>query len=249
MQDATQIAQLLQPEGLVQTELLVIRLDHFLDALLEVAPLTGHLGELVAHRVAGRKTGNEEVQGCRAPQHRDELELAFNDSRPPPPFFTDITPVLVEQLRKGGFDTTFKSPSNSSTIIPQGDIDAWLDIPGGSARDPYATLNFLHSRHAVPTGQPAVRAYRWKNADFDKLLETMAVTSPTDPKFMQLYHQAMELWFPNLPTIPLINRYIFITPSTAYWTNWPTEKNPYILPSSWHRTAGLFINTIQPAAG
>ena len=167
----------------------------------------------------------------------------------PPPFFTDITPVIVEQLRKGGFDTTFKSPSNSSTIIPQGDIDAWLDIPGGSARDPYATLNFLHSRYAVPTGQPAVRAYRWKNADFDKLLETMAVTSPTDSKFMQLYHQAMELWFPNLPTIPLINRYIFITPSTTYWTNWPTEKNPYILPSSWHRTAGLFINTIQPAAG
>ncbi len=45
-----------------------------------------------------------------------------------------------------------------------------------------------------------------------------------------------------------INRYIFITPSTNYWTNWPTEKNPYVLPSTWHRTAGLFINTIQPVA-
>jgi len=164
-----------------------------------------------------------------------------------PPFFTDIAPVIVEQLRKGGFDTTFKSPSNASTIIPQGDIDAWFDIPGGSARDPYATLNFLHSRYAVATGQPAVRAYRWKNADFDKLLEMMALTSPSDPKFMPLYHQAMEIWFPNLPTIPLINRYIFITPSTQYWTNWPTEKNPYTLPSSWHRTAALFINTLQPA--
>jgi peptide/nickel transport system substrate-binding protein len=166
-----------------------------------------------------------------------------------PPFFTDIAPVIVEQLRKGGFDATFKSPSNASTIIPQGDIDAWFDIPGGSARDPYATLNFLHSRYAVPTGQTAVRAYRWKNAEFDKMLETMAVTAPNDPKFMSVYHQAMEIWFPNLPTIPLINRYIFITPNTTYWMNWPTEKNPYTLPSSWHRTAGLFINTLQPATG
>ncbi len=166
-----------------------------------------------------------------------------------PPFFTDIAPVIVEQLRKGGFDTTFKSPSNASTIIPQGDIDAWFDIPGGSVRDPYTTLNFLHSRYAVATGQPAVRAYRWKNPEFDKAVESMAVTAPTDPKFMQVYHQAMELWFPNLPTIPLINRYIFITPSTQYWTNWPNEKNPYTLPSSWHRTAGLFINTLEPASG
>jgi len=168
-----------------------------------------------------------------------------------PPFFTDIAPVIVEQLRKGGFDTTFKSPSNASTIIPQGDIDAWFDIPGGSARDPYATLNFLHSRYAAATGQPAPagHAYRWKNPDFDKLLESMALTAPNDPKFMTLYHQAMELWFPNLPTIPLINRYIFITPNTTYWTNWPTEKNPYTLPSSWHRTSGLFINTLEPATG
>jgi peptide/nickel transport system substrate-binding protein len=166
-----------------------------------------------------------------------------------PPFFTDIAPVIVEELRKGGFDATFKSPSNASTIIPQGDIDAWFDIPGGSVRDPYQTLNFLHSRYAVPTGQPAVRAYRWKNPQFDQLLEGMAITAPNDPKFAQLYHQAMELWFPNLPTIPLINRYIFITPSTAYWTNWPTEKNPYTLPSSWHRSAGMFINTLEPVTG
>ena len=94
-----------------------------------------------------------------------------------------------------------------------------------------------------------MRAYRWKNPQFDKLLEAMAVTAPSDPKFMQVYHQAMELWFPNLPTIPLINRYIFITPSTAYWTNWPNEKNPYTLPSSWHRTAGMFINSLEPATG
>lgn len=75
----------------------------------------------------------------------------------------------------------------------------------------------------------------------------MGRTSANDPSFMGLYHQAMELWIPNLPMIPLIKRYIFITPNTTYWKNWPTEQYPYTLASSWQRTSGLFINTLEPA--
>jgi hypothetical protein len=35
--------------------------------------------------------------------------------------------------------------------------------------------------------------------------------------------------------------------NTTYWTNWPDAKDPYTIPSNWHRTAGLFINTLKPA--
>lgn len=167
----------------------------------------------------------------------------------PPPFFSDVTPIIVEQLRKGGFDVAFKSPSNSGTLISSGNVDAFLDIPGGSVRDPYVTLSFLLSRYSAPTGQPAVRAYRWTNADYDKIVEELGTLPGSDPKFMNLYHQAMEIWLQNLPMIPLVLRYIYITPNTTYWKNWPNEKYPYTLPSSWHRTSGLFINTLQPATG
>lgn len=167
----------------------------------------------------------------------------------PPPFFTDIAPVIVEQLRKGGFDASFKSPTNWSTLVSQGDVDAFLNVPGGSVRDPYATLNFLHSRYSAPTGQPATQPYRWKNDSYDKLVDQLGKTPTSDPSYMSLYHQIMEIWIPNLPMIPLINRYIYITPNTTYWKNWPNEKYPYTLPSSWHRTAGLFINTLEPAGG
>jgi len=165
----------------------------------------------------------------------------------PPPFFSDISPVIVAQLRKAGFDASFKSPSNSGTVIAQGDIDAFLSVPGGSVRDPYVTMGFLLQRYSSPTGQPAVQPYRWKNDGYDKLVNQLGKLPASDSTFMNLYHQAMQLWIANLPMIPLVQRYIYITPNTTYWTNWPNEKYPYTLPSSWHRTSGLFINTLEPA--
>ncbi|MGH2458046.1 MAG: ABC transporter substrate-binding protein [Chloroflexota bacterium] len=167
----------------------------------------------------------------------------------PPPFFQDIAPVIVEQLRKGGFDVSFKSPANAGTLEATGQVDAFLDVPGGAVRDPYPTLAFLLSKYSAPTGQPAIRSYRWKNDEYDKLVNQLGTTDPSDPKFMTIYHQAMELWIANLPMIPLILRYIYITPNTTYWTNWPDEKYPYTLPSGWHRTSGLFINTLEPTGG
>lgn len=163
----------------------------------------------------------------------------------PPPFFTDITPVIVAQLRKGGFDVTFKSPTNRGTLVSTGEVDAFLDIPGGSVRDPYTTLSFDTTKLSAPTGQPAVQPYRWKNEQYDTLLDELAKLPGSDPKFMQIYHQAMEIWIPNLPQIPLIQRYMFLPVNTTYWTNWPDEKNPYITPSSWHRTAGMFIHSLK----
>ena len=37
----------------------------------------------------------------------------------------DVTPVIVQQLRKGGFDASFKMPSNFVDSIFNGDADAY----------------------------------------------------------------------------------------------------------------------------
>src|SRR5262249_38921163 len=121
-----------------------------------------------------------------------------------PPFFTDISPVIVEQLRKAGIDASWKSPSNAGTLISQGDADAYYQIPGGSVRDPYQTLAFFLSKYSAPTGQPAVYPYRWKNEQYDQLVDQLGKMAPGDSQFMTTYHQAMEQWIPNLPEIPLI---------------------------------------------
>lgn len=166
-----------------------------------------------------------------------------------PSFFLDITPVIVAQLRKAGFDASFKSPTNFGTIEAQGDFDAVIDGTGGSVNDPYYTLSFFQSQYGAPTGQPAPRPYRWKNPDYDKLVDQMGNTSPNDPKLMTLYRQAMAIWIKELPGIPLVQHYLYMPVNTSYWSGWPTSQTPYIIPSNWHRTSTLFINALQPATG
>ena len=165
----------------------------------------------------------------------------------PPSFFLDITPVIVAQLHKAGIDASFKSPTNEGTIQSLGQFDATIDGIGASVRDPYLSLSYFQSRYSAPTGQAAAHYYRWKNTTFDQLVDQMSQTPPSDPKLMNIYHQAMEQWFPALPEIPLVQHYLYMPVNTTYWTNWPTAQNPYIIPSNWHRTSTLFINSLQPA--
>jgi peptide/nickel transport system substrate-binding protein len=165
-----------------------------------------------------------------------------------PGFFQNFLPILVTQLRKAGFDASFKSPSNAGTIMNTGEIDAFLDGHAGSLRDPYLTLNHYHGRYFKPTGEPAERRYRWRNADFDRLVDELSKTTPSDPNHMSLYHKAMELWIPNLPDIPLIQWYLIMPVNSTYWKGWPDEKTPYAAPSLWHRgSATLVINSLEPA--
>lgn len=164
-----------------------------------------------------------------------------------PGFFEDITPIIIAQLRKAGFAASFKAPSNDGTIEALGQEDAFINGITGSVRDPYETLSFYHSRYIAPTGQTAPQPYRWKNTQFDQTVDGMAATATDDPKLMTLYHSAMELWLKDLPSIPTVQWFIRIPMNNTYWTGWPSEKNPYIEPSNWHRTVPLFINSLQPA--
>ncbi|HZQ98993.1 MAG TPA: ABC transporter substrate-binding protein [Chloroflexota bacterium] len=168
----------------------------------------------------------------------------------PPGFFQNSAPVVVAQLRKAGFDASFKSPTNAGTLMSQGDVDAFLQGHGGGIRDPYLTLIHYHGRYYAPTGEPAQQSYRWRNADYDKLVDQIATVQPGTDKFMQLYHQAMEIWIRELPDIPLNQWYLIMPVFTQYWKGWPNEKNPYTAPSSWHRgAAGLILQTLEPASG
>jgi len=115
-------------------------------------------------------------------------------------------------------------------------------------RDPYLSMRQYHSRYVKPIGEAALYPYRWKNADYDKIMDQMASISSGTPQFMDLWHKAMEIWIPNLPTIPNVQWYQICPVNTTYWKGWPNEQDSYTTPASWHRgAAGLFINTLKPA--
>jgi peptide/nickel transport system substrate-binding protein len=166
----------------------------------------------------------------------------------PAGFFQNYTPIVVAQLRKAGFDAAFKSPADAGTLEQEGQLNAYIDGQQGSVRDPYLSMEQFRSRYSAPTGQPAQYPFRWKNPTYDKLVDELQPLPASDPKFMNIYHQMMELWIPALPTIPLVQDFVIVPVNTTYWTGWPTDKSPYTLPGFWLRgSAGLVINSLQPA--
>jgi peptide/nickel transport system substrate-binding protein len=148
--------------------------------------------------------------------------------------FQDITPVLVQQLRKAGFDASFKQATGPDfdERVSTGDMDAFILGHGGSVSDPYFTLRLYQSRYAAPTGERGTYPYRWSNKDFDAIVDEMGTTIPEDPKLHDLFRQAMEIWVPALPDIGLVQWFHRIPTNTTYWTNWPWAT----IPTSTRRT-------------
>ena len=160
--------------------------------------------------------------------------------------FQDLTPVLVEQLRRAGFDADFRATSDVYTRMAQGDAKAFLNGHGGSVSDPYLTLSFYHSRFVQPTGTAAEHFWRWKNPQFDQLVDRMGQVDPQAPETQTLFRQAMEIWLRELPAIPLVQWYHRIPHNQTYWTNWPSAENPYIHTAYWHRTFLLVLLGLKP---
>ncbi len=162
------------------------------------------------------------------------------------PIFQDLTPVLKAQLDRAGFNASFRMTADFYTRQTQGDALAYLTGHGGSVRDPYFTLSFYHSRHIQPSGTPTTYFWRWKNIEFDALVDAMGQTAPDDPALDGLFRQAMEIWLDELPSIPLVQWYHRIPHNERYWTNWPSAENPYIHSAYWHRTWLLVLLELEP---
>lgn len=161
-----------------------------------------------------------------------------------------MAPVVVQLLRRGGFDASFQLAdiATFTDALNSGRANAFLDVACGGVQDPYATFEHLHSRHATPNGQVATGfRVRWKNTDFDKIVDEMAVTDPSDPKLMDLYRRAMQIWLPELPAVPLVQASLLSSLNSTYWKNWPNENNNYIHPGFWWAEALMLIVNIKPA--
>lgn len=170
---------------------------------------------------------------------------------PQHPSTTPAAPVVTEQLRRAGFDATFQLPADFVQRIITGEAKAYLWGHGGSMKDPYRTLDLYHIRHVKPTGEPIyfTNIYRWSNKPFSDIVDQMGQLAEDDPKLKDLFHQAMEIWLPELPDIQLHETVIPLPMNTTYWTNWPTSdegKKPYIHEGFWHRTGLLIFVNLQP---
>ena len=61
------------------------------------------------------------------------------------------------------------------------------------------------------------------------------------------FRAAIEIWLRELPEVPLIQYFHRIAYNTTYWTNWPTEENPYINGAQRHLTFPLLLWNLEPS--
>ncbi|NKB71185.1 MAG: hypothetical protein GKR89_29285 [Candidatus Latescibacteria bacterium] len=161
-------------------------------------------------------------------------------------FMLDFTPVLVEQLRQAGIDASFRQTSDAYTRMASGQAQAFIFGHGGSVRDPYFTLRLYHSRFIQPTGTSTPTFWRWRNDEYDQIVDQMGQTDPANPELAGQFRQALALWLPEMPAIPLLQFYHRIPQNQTYWKNWPTAANPYINSAYWHRTFLLVLLGLEP---
>lgn len=164
---------------------------------------------------------------------------------------SDIVPVLVEMLKTGGFDASINFGTDAYNNMADGKPGLYMFGHGASLKDPYAALDLYQSRNAKPIGTTAGNNSfaRYKNADYDKLLDIMAPLSADDPKFEDAAAQALGIYWRDVIDVPIIQWLHRIPYNQAYWTNWPLGTNLAggTNGAFWAHTGMLVITQLKPA--
>ncbi len=163
--------------------------------------------------------------------------------------FSDYGPVLADQLREAGFNASFEAKPDSYNKMDDGTANAFLFGHGGAIADVYPTLDLFHSRHSRPTGKTGGITTRWKNDEYDKLVDQISLLPVGDPKGLPLYLQALELYLKEKPELPIVQWLHRIPMNTTYWEGWPTAEDPYVNGAFWAKTFPLILHRLKPSVG
>jgi peptide/nickel transport system substrate-binding protein len=159
-----------------------------------------------------------------------------------------IGPVLSEMLKRRGIEATFALPPDFDDRFQQGKYTGAIYGHGGGISEPFATLRLYQGASVAVPGLHQANFTRWKNAEYDKIVDEMYVTDPADvAKLSAQWRRAMEIWLPELPDVQLVQNIHRIGINTTYWKNWPLADNAYINPTHWHLTCPIMMWNLQPA--
>jgi peptide/nickel transport system substrate-binding protein len=163
---------------------------------------------------------------------------------------SDIAPVLVEMLKTAGFDAAVNFGTDAYQNMADGVPGLYLFGHGASLQDPDAALELFNGRYSTSIGTSAGnnRFSRYKNPEYDKILEEMAPLSSDDPKFQADAAKALGIYWRDTIDIPIIQWLHRIPYNNTYWTNWPSAKNLAMGTNGafWAHTGMLVITSLKP---
>jgi peptide/nickel transport system substrate-binding protein len=122
----------------------------------------------------------------------------------------------------------------------------------GSVNEPWASLDTFNTRWLTPVGERAsFNSWRWSGDaadEYSAIVDEIGVLPLGDPKIDELFIEAMDIWFDELPVIPITQAKKIIPFDTTYWTGWPTYyDNQYIHPPTWWQHTHKIIHNLEPA--
>jgi peptide/nickel transport system substrate-binding protein len=161
--------------------------------------------------------------------------------------YADIGPVVVEQLRQAGFDAQQINPPDAWTIMGDGNSKTFFRGHGGSVKDPWITLDMYTKKNSVPTGTNVVNESwtRWWDPDYEVAVNEMARTSPDDEaKMQELFDKCMQIWYTDLPEVPISEWFHRLAMNTTYWTGWPNKDDAYNT-APWHYCFVITLSRLQ----
>jgi peptide/nickel transport system substrate-binding protein len=162
-------------------------------------------------------------------------------------------PPLTQQLRDGGFDAEFDNSPGLATQVQTGEQELGFGCKGPSGvrgMDPYFMCAIYTSEYFRPTGTPAPISWatsRWQNEAYDEIVTQMDTLEVEDPKTLELFVEAMDLWFSELPDLFVAQLIIRYPMNTERWTGWPSSEDPYGFPHSWQQEFLKTIIRLEPA--
>src|SRR5215216_3690478 len=118
-----------------------------------------------------------------------------------------VAAVLSDQLRNVGFNVDVQNLTGATldNATRRGDYDIKVHsfCPGYIAEN----LELFHSKNYQPIGQLAPfferNSFRYSNTELDAVIDQMLATAPSDVEANKaLFHQAMAIWFKELPVVP-----------------------------------------------
>jgi peptide/nickel transport system substrate-binding protein len=141
--------------------------------------------------------------------------------------------IIATNLKAAGIDVKVKTLDFDAyyNALQMGDFDMGMFYtnPGPSPYFIYDSL--LRTDNSAPIGQLASSNFeRWEDATTDSLLKSYAQTA--DPAAQKAAIVGLQkIMVDQLPAIPLTNEPYWYEYSTAHFTGWPDQNNPYAVPS------------------
>jgi peptide/nickel transport system substrate-binding protein len=154
-------------------------------------------------------------------------------------------------LRKGGFDAAINFGTDAQQNMNDGVPGLYLFGHGASLKDPYAAFELYSGRYSVPNGSAAGngRWSRYKNPEYDAILDEMAPLDSDDPTFQADAAKLMGIYWRDVIDIPIIQWLHRIPYNFTYWTNWPSADNLADGENGafWAHTGMLEVTSLKPS--